>query len=410
MPNVAPIPRYPSRRLIGIELEVDAGSTKLNLPQHHPGWTKQTDGSLRNGYEFILNPPLPLESSSDTVKNFLDALDKARANTTKRGGLHVHVQAHDYDSHFNDAFSLVRLYTHFQEVINSLVGKSRVGNQYCPAYRANVTKREVIDMFSLNMPASGRGDAKSSRAYSVVNLAMLRCRNPHDRTVEFRQGSPSKRFECVWGWASLMVCLVDMAKEPVVMTHELMEQRPTLENFIELIKFHEARVGSTDVGNWVKWRYDYMNEAPTEELIVKAVACIGRTPRGLFHISRQLEINLALAGRVMEAAEQRQLVSSIRSYEGEGAKKYSAHYRNWAGNDLATIEEAALARSRVAPPGALPPGGAPAPTPAEPSATEHSVATVLTEQEQRDAVQLNEAIAGLAPGLAGGLEERENQV
>lgn len=399
MPNTAPIPNYPSQRLIGIELEVDAGSTKLNLPSSHPGWSKKSDGSLRNGFEFVLEPALPLSDASDVVKNFLDALDKARANTSKRGGLHVHVGVSDYDSNnndgHNDAYSLVKLYSRYQSVIDSLVGKSRVGNSYCPPYRQGITKREVIDLFMLNHSASSRNDARTSRAYSVVNLAMLRCRSSELRSVEFRQGSPSKRFECVWGWTTLMVCLVDMARCPVVMTHELIEAPATLENFIALIKFHEERVGSTNVGNWVQWRYDYMNEQPTDEQVLKAVSLMGRNPRGLFHVSRVMEINLALAGRIMDVAEQRQLVTAVRTSFGE-AKKYQSKYRNWAGVDLTALEEAALVRSRTTPP----PSAINVPMPPV------STAATLTVQEQRDVVALNQQLADIADDL----ERRENQV
>lgn len=368
MPNndTAPIPNYPSERLIGIELEFDAGGTRLNLPDRHPGWQAQHDGSLRNGREFVLNPPLQLNRAKDTVKNFLDACDKARTNTTKRGGYHIHVQAHDYSEDHSDSYNLVRIYSHFQPVINLLVGKSRVNNTYCPPYNASITLRGLIEKFNLNEPASDRGNAKYSRAYSVVNLAMMRCRTARDRTVEFRQGSPSKRFECVWGWACLMVALVDMARDRRSFNHRNMSRPPTLENFVDMIVDHEQRVGAQHLGDWVVWRHDYLNSAPDEELITKAVQSMGVKPRGLFYISRELNINLALATRVMEAATSRRLV--MESSGPEGTKRYRAQYGSWAEKDLEALEAAAIIRARTAPPRLTPlnetPNEAPVPAPA----------------------------------------------
>lgn len=347
MPN-PPVINYRSSRLIGIELEVDAGSTKLRLPDLHEGWEKKADGSLRNGYEFVLNPALPQETAETTVRTFLEALDKARANTTKRGGLHVHVQASDYDEDHIDSFSLAKLYSHFQPVIDTLVGKSRVNNQYCQPYRAGITKDQLISMFNMDSPATDRNSARVSRRYSVVNFAMMRCARPAMRSVEFRQGSPSKRHECVWGWATLMVCLVDMALEPLLMEHEIMREEPTLANFAQLISFHEQRKGFSGVADWVLWRHDYINADPTEDQIARAVSLMGHAPRGLFHISRSMDINLPLAAKIMDQAERLGLVTAMRA---AGGKKYRAQYSNWAEQDLAQLEEAARVRAITRPPG-----------------------------------------------------------
>lgn len=342
VPTQPPVPFYPGNRLIGIELEFDAGSTELRMPPRTPrGWARKSDGSLSNGVEMVLEPPLTYEESVPVTREFCRAFNEARTNTCKNGGYHVHVQAADYDTH--KAHKLVKLYTKYKSVINRLLAESRHMNHFCRTYDDNITHDQLVNMFSLNRPARNRMEAKGSRQYSAVNCAMLRCDVADERSVEFRQGSVTKRFECVMGWAALMVALTDMPNYAAVYTRA-MRGSSSLEHFVEALRELEAATGAQDVANWVLWRDSYMNAEPTDEQIDAAVQKIGRRSHGIFFVSRELDVNLAVAKRILaKASEQGKLIAR--------GTKFRAARANLTEGELEMLEEAYIARiNNTAPP------------------------------------------------------------
>ena len=299
MPSTGPIPVYPSTRLLGLEVEVDAGlNNKLKLPSRLPnGWNHQHDESLHNGRELILVPPENYTNALPKIVALYVALDELGTYASKRGGYHVHVQVADYT--LDDAVRLANLYRHFQPVLDTLVAQSRVNNTYCPPYRTEVTAAVLEDMFDISNPASSRGVAKCSRSYSVANFAMMRCENRNDRTVEFRQGSTSKRADCIAGWAAVMLALVDLAKTKVL-CEEAMELPVTLAGFCRVMLLAEGLTGAKLLADWVRWRYDYLNEEPTQAMVDAAVAAIGTRWHGMFFVARELNVNNALAQRILD--------------------------------------------------------------------------------------------------------------
>jgi len=297
--------------MVGIELELDAArGVTLNLPTNTPGWQVQSDGSLRNGREMVLNPPLQLPAAVPIVESLCRKL--VNFNVHKTGSQHVHVQAHDYLH--SDAFDLVKLYTHFQQVLNHLVGQSRINNRYCPPYPRDITQSQLIAKFQLQSQVHGRGSAKSARVYSVVNCAMLRCIEPTHRTVEFRQGSVSKRAICVAGWATLMVALVDIAKDDkefiasIDLRARPLALRPLFEQFLGVLERHERRIGATGLKTWAQWRYEYLHGTPTIAHARKLSEALIGGPKGLFGISKLLDTNLAFTKKLIDFAVSRNLV------------------------------------------------------------------------------------------------------
>lgn len=342
------IPTYPTVRLVGIELEIDTARQTLTLPSDTPGWAINRDGSLSsNGRELVLDPPRSLPDAVPLIRNICKQL--IDINVHKTGSLHVHVQAHDYNH--DDAHDLVKLYTHFQPVINRLVGQSRVGCRYCPPYPRGLRKDELISKFQLNSPAHDRNGARSSRVYSVINLAMLRCHTPSHRTIEFRQGSVSKRAICVAGWATLMVALVDIAKVDKELIQSLesglvpprMRARAAdsqfkllMEKFLELLLAHEARSGAHGLKDWVMWRHEYLYGRPTMANARKLADALIGGPKGLFGISRLLDTNISYAQRLIDFALQRGLIS-----RHPHKPIYMVAYDSCSAADLAYLERMA---------------------------------------------------------------------
>ena len=296
----APLPVYESTRLIGLELEYDSGSTVFRSPENIPNWPAKYDGSLNNGREFVLEPAVAYNELMPHVKTFCDAFDPIKIGLTSRGGYHVHVQVGDYTH--THAYRLARIYTHFQEVINQLLAKSRANNRFCPPFQLDeLTQASLVDEFDLDRLSTTRAEAKGSRAYRTVNFAMMRCQNPQLRSVEFRQGSPSKRFSNIYGWATLTVALTEMAIND--QTYTLSTQlNPDLEGFLTLLNHWEGQVCAKNLVKWVQWRHEIMNHAPTPEMVTQLLAYLALGSRGLFSIATHLDINYPTATRLLEYA------------------------------------------------------------------------------------------------------------
>jgi hypothetical protein len=339
MPTQGPIPVYNGNRLLGIELEFDAGNATFNLPGRLPtGWSRHADGSLYNGSEIVLEPPEAHVNAVPKIKALNDALDSTGTYAGRRGGMHVHVQVADYT--IEDAVRLANLYRHFQPAINTLVAKSRVNNHFCPAYTSVVTRQTLIEKFRITTPASTRSEARCSRSYSVVNFAMMRCTNPQERTVEFRQGSTSKRADCVAGWSAFLLALTDLAKNETLWD-DAMELPATMAGLRRAMLMVEEATGNQNLAEWVQWRHDYMNEEPTPQLVDEAVRRIGPRWHGMFFVSRQLNINNALAQKILEKAHEQ------GKLEKNGVK-YRAPYAAHAENDLNELVDA-MAQQEAAP-------------------------------------------------------------
>ena len=166
---------------------------------------------------------------------------------------------------------------------------------------------------------------------------MLRCETPEHRSIEFRQGSPSKRFANIFGWATFVTALTDMARDPDLVEMAL-ECRKTLDGLLEVVAEWEQRHGCQNLGAWLKWRHDIMNQEPTPEMM-QALLAYMTVPRGLFSIATHLNINYPTVLRLVEkAVNDGLLISAGRN-----------RYRNVAVSaELAQEELARLAARLVA--------------------------------------------------------------
>ena len=333
--NPAPIPVYPSSRLIGLELEIDPGSTGAAPPASVQGWNRHRDGSLsQNGSEFVLDPPLTLEDAKSVVQGFATVMSKV--NTLKAGGFHVHVQTPDDVRPAKIAAAVAKIYTHFQTQINRLLGKSRHNNRYCPPFSSCPSETTLTNEFQLNEQARNRADAKCSRAYRTVNFAMLRCVTPAHRTIEFRQGSVTKRYECIIGWAAFCVALVEISFNEELVA-KVLNSSASWKNLVNMVRTHQELVGATNIAEWLEWRREYMEAKPTEAQLKAAAEILGTKPHGVFFVSRKLDINLPLTEKILQELTDRGLAAKI------GLK-----FRSTAGRpimeDLAELEAAQLQR------------------------------------------------------------------
>lgn len=321
-----PIVSYLSDRPIGIELEFDAGTMNFSLPTMPSSWVSKEDGSLHNGREVTFRNPIPVSDIYTAVLDLQRRLVRNRTGINKRGGYHVHVGGNDLTPEV--AYRTVKLYRNFQATINCLVGNSRINNRFAAPYNDLPSFSDFVRMYSLDHPASSRASAKQTRKYSVVNCAMVRCTDPALRSIEFRQGSPSKFAVAVCGWAALVCSFVESAVVYGSSYAEAVGNADNLEGLLTYArKFEECPVyhDVTNLRNWIQWRYDKMQNIPDDwESLIQPLCEYCRHERRLVSVSRFLNLNYPQTLKVLSKAEE---LGCIMVQHGSGdSTSYVARY------------------------------------------------------------------------------------
>lgn len=347
-----PIPTYPSRRLIGLEIEIDPGSAPHHEPVLPGGWVSKSDGSLGRGREYVLDPPLALSDSVHVIREFSESVTKSKMHVASRGGYHVHVQAHDYT--IQNAMALCAIYRHYQPAIDLLVGASRRGSNpqvYNPPIPPGVISEDFMDTnWKLGRSARNRQEARNNRGKFVLNFSPMRCESELERSIEFRQPSTSKKMINIYGWACFAVALVDFALlERRVKRH--LACRPTLKNFLLLVRWIERKAGAQKLCEWVKWRIEYLDQQPNQELRRRFAKALLHKAKGPFSIARELNVNVAVANRLIATGLQKQDITEIRAGKFRTSYKHVAQFdlkmiiAQWAGMENPAIVSTAPARN-----------------------------------------------------------------
>jgi len=302
--------RLDDSRLLGIEIELDSGNTEFRRPVGLTGWHETDDGSLRNGYEYVM-AATPFNRARPLIQDFDDKVTAARTNVESRGSMHVHVQAHDLTP--EHALTLCHLYTRYQRDIDMLVAPSRRSDKryvYCKPHPAELTLSQWKETFKWDSKASSREGAKRGDRYWTVNCQPMSVDRAASRSVEFRQGGPTRKAVNIYGWASLCVALVKISKLGGSVSDF---QSP---NLVALLRNSLPRSG---VAEWVQWRTEYLNQPVTPELVEKAVEALNRY-HGIHHVSRCLNIPLPVAKAVcMEGVRQNVLTADGAKFRRVGA-------------------------------------------------------------------------------------------
>lgn len=347
--NNIELPSLNQSRLIGMEIEVDNGSrngsdavNEVNLPE---GWERVSDGSVHNGYEFRTNPPRPY---ADTKERIIALCSELGSEITihKAGGVHVHVQVHDYE--LENLKALMRLYTIFQVAIDKLLPASRRNNSYCKKFNLQDLRDEnfdtIVNLFDLNSSMSTRERQHGQARYYVINPIFFRCTNRLERSVEFRQGSTSKRAVNNAGWAAFVTTLVYICSVPSfveivnnLFTTSLDQEEPSsFDDLVAFIREVESELNVRGMSDWLQWRYEYMNAAPSNEDVEKLVAALSEKPHGMgmYALSRVLATNLTRIKAIAHEAVRRRLAIP------HGDNKWRLSFAAIAETDLAALEAA----------------------------------------------------------------------
>jgi hypothetical protein len=180
------------------------------------------DGSV-NSYIYDYEPfeiktaPAKGKKFAEQIKDFCDVLKNGNAEINKSCGLHVHVDARDYEG--NDLLKAVRVWSKVEGKLLTLVSESRLNNDYCKPYRDDLN---IIDL--KNLPENWMHLSKIIYDYGVDTDSLkehdggdrYRSLNFHSfffrRTFENRMAESTLDANKIIKWGRLNAQIFDYAK------------------------------------------------------------------------------------------------------------------------------------------------------------------------------------------------------
>jgi hypothetical protein len=231
-----PSQRYP--RYIGVEIECMLSNlTRRDYVAFAKRWNAgiTSDGSIRNdpGTHECEHVTSPARGNAfvTQIKETCEILHKQGAQVNKTCGLHVHVDARDYDT--GNILAFARLYSRVEKTMYAMVARARRTNDFSKAWGpalADVhttsegrcsamdvdeplTKREkALDIATYGSESHAQscklGRRKDSSRYHGLNFNALACHG----TIEFRLHHGTVNHTKIAMWAAVCSALVEYAK------------------------------------------------------------------------------------------------------------------------------------------------------------------------------------------------------
>lgn len=243
-PNVElPLPH----NLIGVEVEVDSDTsfTPVFPIDYQPEWTRKSDGSLRDGWEYVLSTPLKGEDLANAVYKLYSG--NTKIGRTFTGSTHIHVDMMD-GTQLEHVRTLVFL-TYVFEVM--LYAAGDITRQWCGyANRLTSAPAEAIEhILKLENQGDFRVYMDEVGRYYGLNLAAL----SKYGSVEFRYFPTAESAEELMRWIILVQKFKKAAIE-VGTTEELIKILSTEEGYNEFLNkyFDGYEKEASAVGDYSK--------------------------------------------------------------------------------------------------------------------------------------------------------------
>lgn len=229
-----------SKRLVGCEIEIDKLErpifentlcNKIQMPVAYnnavlwdAGAVAVYDGSLSNtGFE-ICTFPANGDAFFKQIESITTAINRQRAIINSRCGMHIHVDASDFDA--RDVCNFMKLYCLIENAVFSTLPSSRNNNRYCK--KITSLNNDVNFLFTKGVKAVS---AAALSAYEVRNpnkeklKALKQDKKPYSRykavnlsswfyqgTIEFRMFNGTTDYTKITNWCTFWANLLTLVK------------------------------------------------------------------------------------------------------------------------------------------------------------------------------------------------------
>lgn len=252
----------PSSRFIAAEIEInsinDVSKNKKEIAKIIKKWNGSIvhDGSLDIGGFEINTAPAAGDLFVKQIASICDVLNSAGANIGINCGLHVHVDARDFN--FHDIKKLLKIYTAIEPALFYMVPKHRRNSKYCrplESHYANVLENKiphktlrkniVYDVYGDNQSTVYRNSKYGPAHYDALNVHSWFFRG----TIECRlfEGTTNAYDIINWGmmWANILDTALHLSDTEI---DGFLNKKKPIDNLIniishnnELIKFINIR-------------------------------------------------------------------------------------------------------------------------------------------------------------------------
>lgn len=233
--TIAPAIDYAFNRNFGIEIEAynctrerlarELTATGINVQvegynhtDHTDHWKLVTDSSLSGNNTFeLVSPILHGEQGIEELEKVCWVLDLCNAKVNDTCGLHVHMDAAEFD--LATWKNLILTYKRLEGVIDNFMPHSRRNNHYCKALTA-ITENSIKH-------ARNIGELRAAFFHNRYHKVNLEAYTRH-RTVEFRQHGGSTNFTKMSAWIHFLAKMITFAKQGKVQAGTTLQNIPFL--------------------------------------------------------------------------------------------------------------------------------------------------------------------------------------
>lgn len=199
---------------VGINVQVEG----YNHTDHTDHWKLVTDGSLSGNNPFeLVSPILHGEQGLEELEKVCWVLDLCNAKVNDTCGLHVHMDAAEFD--LSTWKNLILTYKRLEGVIDNFMPRSRRNNHYCKALTA-ITENSIKH-------ARNIGELRAAFFHNRYHKVNLEAYARH-RTVEFRQHGGSTNFTKMSAWIHFLAKMITFAKQGQVNAGTTLQNIPFL--------------------------------------------------------------------------------------------------------------------------------------------------------------------------------------
>ena len=198
----------------GINVQVEG----YNHTDHTDHWKLVTDSSLSGNNTFeLVSPILHGEQGLEELEKVCWVLDLCNAKVNDSCGLHVHMDAAEFD--LSTWKNLILTYKRLENVIDNFMPHSRRNNHYCQTLT-------TISEAKINR-ASNISDLRAAFSHNRYHKVNLEAYARH-RTVEFRQHGGSTNFTKMSAWIHFLSKMITFAKQGQVNAGTTLQNIPFL--------------------------------------------------------------------------------------------------------------------------------------------------------------------------------------
>jgi len=198
----------------GINVQVEG----YNHTDHTDHWKLVTDSSLSGNNTFeLVSPILHGEQGLEELEKVCWVLDLCNAKVNDSCGLHVHMDAAEFD--LTTWKNLILTYKRLEGVIDNFMPHSRRNNHYCKALTA-ITENSIKH-------ARNIGELRAAFFHNRYHKVNLEAYARH-RTVEFRQHGGSTNFTKMSAWIHFLAKMITFAKQGQVNAGTTLQNIPFL--------------------------------------------------------------------------------------------------------------------------------------------------------------------------------------